>query len=72
MVLALAAASAGACRRRGVLLVLGLGFGLYARRWMSLAQRSRVGARSEDEVRSGCGIIWIAAGQQGVPSGIVG
>jgi hypothetical protein len=49
VLLALAAASAGAVSAAGVL--LGLGFGLYARHWMSLAQRSRVGARSEDEAR---------------------
>ena len=51
LLLALAAASAGAVSAAGVLLALALGFGLYARHWMSLAQRSRVGARSEDEVR---------------------
>jgi hypothetical protein len=31
--------------------VLALGFGLHARDWLSLAGRSGVGARSEDEVR---------------------
>jgi hypothetical protein len=51
VLLALAVASAGAVSDAGVLLVLGLGFGLYARHWLSLAQRNRVGARSEDEVR---------------------
>ena len=51
LLLALAAASAGAVAAAGVLLALALGFGLYARHWMSLAQRSGVGARSEDEVR---------------------
>jgi hypothetical protein len=51
MMLALAAARAGAVSVTGVLLVPALGFGLYARHWLSLAQRSRVGARSEDEVR---------------------
>jgi hypothetical protein len=50
VLLALAVASAGAVSAAGVLLVLALGFGLYARRWMSLARRSGVGARSEDEV----------------------
>ena len=49
--LALAAASAGAESAAGVLVMLALGFGLYARHWMSLAQRSRVGARSGDLVR---------------------
>ena len=49
--LALAVASAGAVSAAGFLLVLALGFGVYARHWLSLAERSRVGARSEDEVR---------------------
>jgi hypothetical protein len=31
--------------------MLAVGFGRYARHWLSLAKRSRVGARSEDEVR---------------------
>jgi Nuclease-related domain len=51
VLLALAVASAGAGSAAGVLLVLALGFGLSARHWLSLAGRSRVGARSEDEVR---------------------
>jgi Nuclease-related domain len=51
VLLALAVASAGAVSAAGVLLVFALGFGLYARRWLSLAERSRVGACSEDEVR---------------------
>ncbi|HEY2258527.1 MAG TPA: NERD domain-containing protein, partial [Solirubrobacteraceae bacterium] len=49
--LALAAIAVGAISAAGVLLVLALGAGLYARHWISLAGRSRVGARSEDEVR---------------------
>ena len=49
--LALAAIGVGAFSAAGVLLVLALGSGLYARHWISLAGRSRVGARSEDEVR---------------------
>src|SRR5947209_2079817 len=49
--LALAAIGVGAISAAGVLLVLALGSGLYARHWISLAGRSRVGARSEDEVR---------------------
>ena len=49
--LALAVASAGAVSAAGFLLVLALGFGVSARHWLSLAERSRVGARSEDEVR---------------------
>jgi hypothetical protein len=51
MMLALAAASAGTVSAAGVLLAVALGSGLYARHWLSLAERSRVGARSEDEVR---------------------
>jgi hypothetical protein len=50
VLLALAVASAGAASAAGVLLALALGFGFYARHWLSLAARSRVGARSEDEV----------------------
>ena len=49
--LALIAASAGALSAAGILLVVALGFGLYARHGLSLAGRSGVGARSEDEVR---------------------
>ena len=52
VLLALAVAGAGAVSAAGAILVLALGLGLYARHWLSLAERSRVGARSEDEVRS--------------------
>jgi Nuclease-related domain len=51
MMLALAVASAGGVSAAGVLLLLALGFGLNAHHWLSLAGRSRVGARWEDEVR---------------------
>ena len=51
VLLALAVAGAGAVSAAGAILVLALGLGLYARHWLSLAERSRVGARSEDEVR---------------------
>lgn len=51
VLLALAVAGAGAVSAAGAVLVLALGFGLYARHWLSLAERSRVGARSEDDVR---------------------
>jgi hypothetical protein len=51
MLLALSAARAGAIRVAGSLRIGALGFGLYARAWLSLAERSGVGARSEDEVR---------------------
>ena len=51
VLLALEVASVGAVSAAGALLVLALGLGLYARHWLSLADRSRVGARSEDEVR---------------------
>ena len=44
-------ASAGAAALAGLLLLAAVGLGLYARHWLSLAGRSRVGARSEDEVQ---------------------
>jgi hypothetical protein len=49
--LALVVGAAGAASLAGLLLLIALGLGLYARRWLSLAGRSRVGARSEDEVQ---------------------
>jgi hypothetical protein len=49
--LALAIAAAGAISLAAILVVIAVGFGLYARHWFQLADRSRVGARSEDEVR---------------------
>jgi len=51
VVLALAAARAGAVFAAVVLLAVAFGLGLQARHWVSLARRSGVGARSEDEVR---------------------
>jgi hypothetical protein len=45
--LGLAVASAGAAALGGLLLLMAVGLGLYARHWLSLAGRSRVGARSE-------------------------
>ena len=51
VLLALAVAGAGAASAAGVLFALAIGFGFYARHWLSLAARSRVGARSEDDVR---------------------
>ena len=44
-------ASAGTPALAGLLLLAAVGLGLYARHWLSLAGRSRVGARSEDEVQ---------------------
>jgi Nuclease-related domain len=44
-------ASIGATSIAGLLLLLAIGLGLYARHWLVLAGRSRVGARSEDEVQ---------------------
>jgi Nuclease-related domain len=44
-------ASAGAAALAGLLLLAAIGLGLYARHWLSLAGRSRVGAHSEDEVQ---------------------
>ncbi|MDQ6804769.1 MAG: NERD domain-containing protein [Actinomycetota bacterium] len=49
--LGLVVASAGAAALGGLLLLAAVGLGFYARRWLSLAGRSRVGARSEDEVQ---------------------
>jgi hypothetical protein len=51
VVLALAVANAGAVPVAGAMLALVLGLSLYARHRLSLAERSRVGARSADEVR---------------------
>ncbi len=47
----LVTASAGAAALAGLLLLAAVGLGLYARHWVVLAGRSRVGARSEDEVQ---------------------
>jgi hypothetical protein len=49
--LGLAIAIGGAAALGGVLLLTAVGLGFYARHWLSLAGRSRVGARSEDEVQ---------------------
>lgn len=49
--LGLVVASAGAASVGGLLLLTAVGLGVYARHWLSLARRSRVGARSEDEVQ---------------------
>jgi Nuclease-related domain len=43
--------SAGAALIGSLLLAAAVGLGLYARHWLELAGRSRVGARSEDEVQ---------------------
>ena len=51
VLLALEVASAGAVSAAGALFVLAVGLGLYARHRLLLADRSRIGARSEDEVR---------------------
>lgn len=44
-------AIAGAAALGGLLLLMAVGLAFYARHWLSLAGRSRVGARSEDEVQ---------------------
>jgi hypothetical protein len=49
--LALVVGGAGAQPLAGLLLLAAVGLGLYARHWLSLARRSRVGARSEDAVQ---------------------
>jgi len=51
MLFALGVASAGAMSLAVVLLVVAVGFGFSAHRWLGLAKRSRIGARSEDELR---------------------
>jgi hypothetical protein len=51
VVLALVAARAGAMSMALLLSVVALGFGFSARRWRRLAERGRVGARSEGDVR---------------------
>jgi Nuclease-related domain len=47
----LVAASAGMALLAGLLLLMAAALGLCARHWLSLARRSRVGARSEEEVQ---------------------
>ncbi len=49
--LGLVVASARAVVLGGLLFLTAVGLGLYARHWLSLARRSWVGARSEDEVQ---------------------
>jgi Nuclease-related domain len=49
--LALLLAGFGATSEASVLFLVALGLGVYSRHWLVLARRSRVGARSEDEVR---------------------
>jgi hypothetical protein len=49
--LALRLAATGAFSLAGLLVVVAAGLAFSARHWLVLAQRSRVGARSEDEVR---------------------
>jgi hypothetical protein len=55
--LALLFASAGTMSLAVLLLVLALGLGLYARHWGSLAARTRVGARSEDQVQRALAVL---------------
>ncbi|MGB8877244.1 MAG: nuclease-related domain-containing protein, partial [Solirubrobacteraceae bacterium] len=49
--LGLVVARAGAAALGGLLLLTAVGLGVYARHWLSLAGRGRVGALSEDEVQ---------------------
>jgi Nuclease-related domain len=51
LLLALVVVSAGARSLAAFLFLAALGLGLYARHWLSLAHRSRIGARSEDKVQ---------------------
>jgi hypothetical protein len=55
--LALVIASAGTISLAACLLILALGLGLCARRWLSLAGRSRAGARSEDQVQRALAVL---------------
>jgi hypothetical protein len=48
---------AGFAALAGVLLLAAAALGLYARHWVRLAARSRVGARSEDQVRRALGAL---------------
>jgi Nuclease-related domain len=50
VLLALVVGGVGAAPLAGLLLLIAFGTGLYARHWVALAGRSRVGARSEDDV----------------------
>ncbi len=50
VLLALVLVSVGAMSLAAPLLLTAVGLGLYTRHWLRLAARSRVGARSEDEV----------------------
>jgi Nuclease-related domain len=51
LLLALVVVSAGASSLAAFLFLAAVGLGFYARHWLSLAHRSRIGARSEDEVQ---------------------
>jgi Nuclease-related domain len=51
VLLALVVGGARAWPLAGLLLLIAFGLGLYARHWLALAGRSRVGALSEDEVQ---------------------
>ena len=51
VLLALVLGAAGQAPLAGLLLLTAVGLGFYARHWLALAGRSRVGARSEDDVR---------------------
>jgi hypothetical protein len=55
--LGLVIASAGAAALGALLLLTSVGLGLYARHWLSLAGRSRVGARSEDKVQRALAVL---------------
>jgi hypothetical protein len=57
--LALVFAGAGAAPLAGLLLLTAFGLGLHARHWLALAGRSRVGARSEDDVRRSLALLQV-------------
>jgi hypothetical protein len=57
MLVALALASRGVLSVAAILVVAAVGSAFYARHWLSLASRSRIGARSDDEVRRSLGTL---------------
>jgi hypothetical protein len=57
VLLALLLATAGAMSLAACFLILALGLGLYARHWVLLAGRSRVGACSEDRVQRALSVL---------------
>jgi len=55
--LAITAAASGTWAVAGAVLLAAVALGSYARRWQRLAARSRIGARSENEVRHALAVL---------------